>query len=156
MWFPHFLFALVINQQGLNDVGAYLNDAFTGNEIPLTSGENVIPFSVDDTNDASIASDRFKITFRENQLSTENVNAFDFSMYPNPLSSNELHITSDDLAGSDVIINVTNILGQSVIKEVQQFNQDTILSGFDSLRNGIYFIKLTSDQGSVTRRLIKQ
>ncbi len=149
-------YTLVINQQGLNDVGAYLNDAFTGNEIPLTSGENVIPFSVDDTNDASIASDRFKITFRENQLSTENVNAFDFSMYPNPLSSNELHITSDDLAGSDVIINVTNILGQSVIKEVQQFNQDTILSGFDILRNGIYFIKLTSDQGSVTRRLIKQ
>jgi hypothetical protein len=143
-------------QDGLNDVTAYFVDTFAGTSVPLENGETMVSFSVDQTNEASIASDRFKITFTENNLSTNQIDSFDFAMYPNPVSTDLITISSDVLNGSDVNITVHNLLGQKVLDKQQTFNQTTVINGFARLEAGIYFISLEANEGTVTKRLIIQ
>ncbi len=70
-------------------------------------------------------------------------------IYPNPTSENNISISSD----IDLTVEVFTILGKSVLKEIKLSNN----TNFDisSLKTGVYFIKLTSDKGSIIKKFIK-
>ncbi len=147
-------YTMRILQEGLTTLTPYFVDTYTGNATPLEQGENIISFNVDPTVQGSVATNRFKISFAENTLSSDQTDGFTFGMYPNPLSSDVLTISSSTLAGQEVQVQVHNILGQLVLNATKNFSQTTNIEGFKKLENGIYFISLNTDNKTITKRLI--
>jgi hypothetical protein len=72
----------------------------------------------------------------------------DFSLYPNP-AKDQLNISS----GSEITqVEIFNQLGQLVFSQVVKnefFNMNT--SGFNS---GIYYVKITTEEGMATRKVV--
>ncbi len=149
-------YTLVLDVASLGDVTAYFVDAFTGDAIALVAGENVISFTVN-SEDESSASDRFSFAFAEAVLATEDNETFALAMFPNPVKDGTLTMVSTDLSGKEVTLTITNMLGQQVYNKQLQFAGNTLsTTAMNNVGRGIYFVTLTSDTGSTTRRIIKQ
>lgn len=88
----------------------------------------------------------------------ENTNAFDLMIFPNPANQSatiSYHLTNK----SDVKLEVVDVLGKVVSVPVNTSQSEgdykVTLSRYDNrLTNGVYFIKLTVDNTTVTRKLI--
>ncbi len=153
------LYTLRIEQSGLgqSEVTAYLEDTYTNELHELFEGENFIEFTIDGSDELSSSSDRFKIVFREQTLSTNDENAFEFSIYPNPVKDSDLFITSSTLSGKEVNLQMHNILGQLIFNKTQTFTNDTTrITEVARLNAGIYFITIQSEEGKVTKRVVIQ
>ncbi len=100
-------------------------------------------------------------------INTAGINEFsvgnNFSIYPNPAENQiTIELTVPKTLGTakeDVVINITNELGQLVKRE----NLKQITSGknemtydVSDLRSGLYFIEIQNNNTSVTRKFIKQ
>ncbi|MEP0266649.1 M14 family zinc carboxypeptidase [Dokdonia sp.] len=150
-------YTLRVQQAGLTDVTSYLEDTFTGEIYELEEGDNFIEFTVDTAIEASIDSERFKIIFEQSALSTEDTFIDDISMFPNPLDGDQVQITSTLLQGQEVSIKINNVLGQIIYSEERSFNGNTLeISSLSTLTNGMYFVTITTETGSITKRLIKK
>ncbi|MDU8886463.1 endonuclease [Yeosuana sp. MJ-SS3] len=83
-------------------------------------------------------------------LSTENnYNSISVSMYPNPVKNNLHFSTTQDL---DLII--YDVLGKKVLIEKVSSDQNSV--DVSSFNKGIYLVRLISENGQVTKKLIKQ
>ncbi|MBO5848919.1 MAG: T9SS type A sorting domain-containing protein [Bacteroidales bacterium] len=71
-----------------------------------------------------------------------------FEIYPNP-ANNYLNINTTENINE---INIYNIVGVLVYSE-KDFNNNIDLSNFS---NGVYFIKINTDKGEITKKFIKQ
>lgn len=150
-------YTLRVQQAGLEEVTAYLEDMFTGEIHELEDGENFIEFTIDTSVEASSASDRFKIIFEESALTLEDAFIDDVTMFPNPLEGDQLLISSTQLRGQDVTVKINNLLGQNIYNQERSFDGDTLgVSSLSTLTNGIYFVTITTTSGSITKRLIKK
>lgn len=150
-------YTLRIEQSGLEDVTAFVEDTFTGELYELEDGENFIEFTVDTSIEASIASDRFKIIFEEEALGTEDTFIDDITMFPNPLEGDQLLITSTLLRGQEVTVKINNLLGQVVYNKSRSFNGSSLeINSLATLTDGMYFVTITTTTGSITKRLIKK
>ena len=83
-------------------------------------------------------------------LSVTNTVLDAFKIYPNPVASNTLFISTS----SDLDIQIFNLLGKLVL-ETKVSNTNTSID-VSSLNSGVYLIKLNSDNKSVTKKLIRQ
>lgn len=74
----------------------------------------------------------------------------DFNVYPNPFES-EIYVQSENNMIQE--ITVSNKLGQ----EIRKMNDYSINEIIDlrSLNSGVYFLRIKGDQGSTTKRIIK-
>lgn len=81
-------------------------------------------------------------------LSTKDHNAFQFAVYPNPAKEYLNIQTKENITSAEVI----NVLGQSVMK----LNSVEESLNISSLTRGMYILKLVSDRGISTKRIIKQ
>ncbi|GGZ93438.1 T9SS type A sorting domain-containing protein [Algibacter mikhailovii] len=92
----------------------------------------------------------FMVLTNESSLSTEDVLASKFKIYPNPandiitIASNNIDITS---------ISVYSVLGKQVLAGLELENDRLNIS---ELAKGVYFLKINSDQGAVTKKIIKE
>jgi len=73
-----------------------------------------------------------------------------FSIVPNP-ASNEITISSEN---NFTTVEVINLLGQTVISESLKWN--TIQLDISCLNNGIYFVRMTSENGISVRKFVKE
>jgi len=73
---------------------------------------------------------------------------FNFKVYPNPANS---QVTVNGLVENSKI-DLINIIGETVIS--QKSNGNSIIIDTDELSNGSYFIKVSTDYGQVTKKLI--
>ncbi len=150
-------YTLRVEQNGLEDVTAFLEDIYTGELYELEDEENFIEFTVDASIEESIATDRFRIIFEENSLGTEDNFIDDIVMFPNPLEGDQLLITSTLLQGQEVTVKINNILGQVVYDRTRSFNGNNLeISSLATLTDGMYFVTITTTTGSITKRLIKK
>lgn len=78
---------------------------------------------------------------------------FDITIYPNPLKGNKLNISSTNTSPI-LSIEILNVLGKSVFKQKLSNNASEI--NISSLNKGIYLVRLKSEKGSITKKLIKQ
>lgn len=76
-----------------------------------------------------------------------NIDIFNTKIYPNPVQ-NQLHIQTESKPKNYTVFSV---LGKEII--TSEFNASLDVS---QLKAGIYFIKINSENGSVTKRFIKQ
>lgn len=140
-----------------DEVNLSLVDQYTGKTHSLKAGENIVHFSINDSN-ASRAHNRFSMEFDQATLDTrnfENTNAV--SLYPNPVSSIYFHVdVPRDLTG-DVLIEIFNSQGRKV-NQVLFRNRTTHSLKIDSakLNQGVYYLKVQGNHNlNKTLKFIK-
>jgi len=89
-------------------------------------------------------------TIWSNLLSTNNFTNSDFKIYPNPVNGDFIYFSKTKEA--DIII--FNVLGKSILKK--HISSTTNKMDVSKLSKGIYLIKVVSDGGSITKKLVKQ
>jgi len=76
----------------------------------------------------------------------------DISIYPNP-AQNQVTIDCQEQKIKDV--EIINIIGK-VLKQIEIQNNSHFIVGMSDQSAGIYLLKLTTDEGVVTKKIIKQ
>jgi len=122
-----------IDNAGLNG-GAYLANIKINGEYP--SAEH--PLSLDSNGALIGASDKV--------LSTNKHNAFKASVYPNPAQNMFTISTQESLKSIDVY----NVLGKKVLSQ----NGESKTVNISSLKSGIYIVKMTSNKGITSQRIV--
>ncbi|GAA4242600.1 endonuclease [Winogradskyella damuponensis] len=87
---------------------------------------------------------------RWENLSVTEVEQDRIKMFPNPANGNEVTI----LSNHDIIAEVYDILGKKVTVQNISSNQSKL--NISTLTKGVYIVKLNSEVGTQTKRLIKQ
>ena len=88
-------------------------------------------------------------TFWASTLSNENFDKPQFSLYPNPVD-NELNIESEQAKIEQ--IGIYNLNGKQVLNVNFQKGQPIDVS---ALSKGVYLVKLQTEEGSLTKKLVK-
>ena len=84
-------------------------------------------------------------------LSTENFNLLaTISIYPNPTYTHKINIESENELDEIQLININGQVMQSIKKPIFNNNSYTI----ENLTNGFYFLKLSSENQSVVKKII--
>lgn len=91
----------------------------------------------------------FDLTYRNIELSVSENEAVSFKTYPNPVSET-LFITSENNLIEK--ISIYSINGKLVLSEKENVNQLDI----SALSNGLYFVKITSENGTSVERFVKK
>ncbi|PHR69400.1 MAG: hypothetical protein COA67_10530 [Lutibacter sp.] len=99
-------------------------------------------FSQDDCSD--IGTHFVVLSVDQNKLLSE------IKIYPNPTNGNDLNISENQ----DLSIEIFNVLGKLVLTDNVSTNKTKI--DVNTLNTGIYLIRLSSEDGSITRKFIKQ
>ncbi|MGB6269112.1 MAG: endonuclease, partial [Olleya sp.] len=83
-------------------------------------------------------------------LSISEVNKKEFKIYPNPVNGNLLTIENSQ----NTRFEIYNILGKKILTGTITPNNNKV--SVSSLSNGVYILKLNNNNGSVTKKLIKE
>jgi hypothetical protein len=93
------------------------------------------------------AIDSFSLTINDPLSVKENAIA-GLNMYPNPVSNGTLYITSNSSEAKSV--GVYDVLGKQVLNAKTSNNAVNV----SNLTNGVYFVKITEDGKTATKKLI--
>ncbi|MDT0294108.1 GEVED domain-containing protein [Mesonia ostreae] len=155
--YEHEAYSLVLKVENLeSDVTAYFVDSFTGEEVALIEGDNLINFNVNQDSEASRATDRFYISFAAS-LAVENVSLnSSLQLYPNPTTIEDGFYLSSSLWKNQMVdISVRDLLGRVVYSTQQMFTNGRIhVSPGNSLGNGTYFVEVNQGDQSIVKRFI--
>lgn len=83
-------------------------------------------------------------------LSTASNELFQYSFYPNPADGNTLFLKSKNA----ISVQIVSILGKQLIS--QKIENTTSQIDISSLKPGIYLVKISSNDGTITKKLIKK
>ncbi|WP_321538694.1 T9SS type A sorting domain-containing protein [Flavobacterium piscinae] len=81
---------------------------------------------------------------------TQSNTQFNFIVYPNPSNSNRIHIQSEAILDEIQLITINGQVMQQIQNPDHQNNTYTI----ENLSSGFYFLKIISDNQSVTKKLL--
>lgn len=108
-----------------------------------------ITFDINEWN--SFASNNCDDLGQHNQtLSSPEVTLGEIKMYPNPVEGNTLFIS----ANQQLNIEIYDVLGKRMLN--QTITSDSHAIDISNLRSGLYLVRIISDYGSITKKLIKQ
>ena len=130
---------------GLEDV----RNAYHGNSSNEYAQGNRNPF-IDNPYLATVIWGGPEAQNRWETLSITDVQQDSIKLFPNPANGNEVTI----LSNQSIIAEVYNILGKKVTVQNITSNQSKL--NISELTKGVYIVKLNSENGTQTRRLIKQ
>lgn len=85
-----------------------------------------------------------------NLLSIENFQEPTIKIFPNPVSGNEITIVSN----KSVLAEVYDVLGKKVTSQNLTATQKKL--NISGLKNGVYLLRLKSENGTTTKKLIRQ
>jgi|CXWL01.1.fsa_nt_gi uncharacterized membrane protein YgdD (TMEM256/DUF423 family) len=121
---------------------------------PITTSAKIIYYRLK-TVDVDANNSLSKIVaLRLNQISVS-----DFTVYPNPFTSDfKIQISSDKETG--ITIRISNALGQQVVsrKTILQSGENIVVlsSGLSNLQSGMYILEVISEEGKTTQKIIKR
>ena len=108
------------------------------------------------TNALSYGTNRFKIVFQNNALNNPNFNAENIVVYPNPVTNNQFNIAlPSDLIG-EVAIKIINTIGQTVYETKTEAQNTITITPNSILSKGLYFVELTNQGKSSTKKITIQ
>lgn len=140
------------------NIKAFLQDDYTGEQIEIETGINTINFDTDATISSSISPLRFSILFENTTLDINDIELErSVEVYPNPTSS-LLNLRSNSIANQEVNVKIVDVLGRSIQNFYKSVNEDaSIQLNTSALNQGIYFIKVSTSTGvDITKRFIKK
>ncbi|HET8837710.1 MAG TPA: T9SS type A sorting domain-containing protein [Flavobacteriaceae bacterium] len=138
-----------------SNVIPYLHDAYLNTDTELPNGITLINFSIDSNIPASIAPDRFSITFNVSELSVDEQETDNLSIYPNPATEGFFYVSLPRNNGEKVEISLYNTLGQKVLftkESISAANRLKIETG--NLNAGVYLVEINCSGKSFTEKLI--
>ncbi len=145
----------------LPTVRAYIKDRFTNTMTEIVPGNGntytTVDFTIDTSNPATYAPDRFQLVFEMKTLGLETATTDKFTMYPNPIASDVLKIRLGNINDSDSVdYKIYNSLGQLVKSKNLIHDGSGILtiSGISELNNGIYLVQITNGNLNYTGRMV--
>ena len=131
----------------------FIEDMYLNQTQEITSNDDIYSFTVDESISESTASDRFSLVFEPISLSTVEETLVEASLYPNP-TKGSFRISGANL-GEDAKIEIYNMIGQQVYKTNLKNQSTTEITNFNGSA-GVYLVKLKTNQGERTFKLIKQ
>lgn len=131
-------------------------DHLLGTETLMANGSNLVSVSFDTTNSASVDENRFELKFLNSTLSVGDIAfAEAVQVYPNPVNGDSVTI-GNLIAGESVKISIYNTLGQLIVSyQKESTNGNETVANMNSLKNGIYLLKVEQDKVATTKRIIK-
>ena len=109
------------------------------------------------TTDAlSYGTNRFKIVFQNNALNNPNFNAENIVVYPNPVTNNQFNIAFPSYLTGKVAIKIINTIGQTVYETKTEAQNTTTITPNSILSKGLYFVELTNQGKSSTKKITIQ
>ncbi|MEZ4858333.1 MAG: choice-of-anchor B family protein [Flavobacteriaceae bacterium] len=137
------------NLEGLNleNVSVYLYDTFENKIVNLKNE------SYQFKSGKGVFNSRFVIIFKQERVLSPEESVLDTIMvFPNP-TKKDINIFSPDtyLVNLEVYDLMGRKISQTIEDEKNTFNLD-----LSALRTGIYFIKIDTEKGSITKRIIKE
>lgn len=134
------------------DATSETDTSITGND-ETDPGEGVLSFAMrqsDSSENEGIAIDNLVIAedFNQTTLSTPSLTATEFNVYPNPTSDGFVNITSEN--NDTINITVYDILGKEVLNSPVINNRLNV----SSLTTGLYMMKITQNNASITKKLV--
>lgn len=148
-------YTLVAKTEGLTGETPFLHDAYTNiyTELPL-NGSVEYSYSVDENISASIAEDRFTIVYQVVSLSVTKQEIIGIQMYPNPTSLGKFYLNIP-LGMDDLEVEIYSTLGAKLYhtNEFTPGSKTSINTNF-ALSQGVYFVNLSSQGETVTKKLV--
>ena len=109
------------------------------------------------TTDAlSYGTNRFKIVFQNNALNNPNFNAENIVVYPNPVTNNQFNIALPSYLTGEVAIKIINTIGQTVYETKTKAQNTITITPNSILTQGLYFVELTNQGKSSTKKITIQ
>ncbi len=140
---------------------AYIKDNLNNTMTEIIQGgasaTTSYSFTVDPNNPQSVASDRFQLVFETVTLGIDPDNVGAISIYPNPVTADELTIAlGSNMSGQDVQINVYNSVGQLIRSVSENTGSSSMisLSGMGDMADGIYFVSLKGENLEHTEKIV--
>jgi hypothetical protein len=130
----------------------FIQDNYLDTLSEITVSQNTYSFVIDSSIPESEASDRFSLVFEPVSLSTEEQNLVNLSLYPNPTKGN-FSISGID-SGQDTVVKIYNLIGQQVYTAKLSGQSTLEVTDFNGT-TGVYLVKLKTNQGEKTFKLIK-
>lgn len=142
-------FKIVLNTTASN-ITYYLNNAliYTGQIYGATNVEQLVLFT--DNYSGSAYYDNIQTV--SGVLGVEDQVASKFSVYPNPTSG--LVTISNDNNSTLQSVSITDLNGRNV-KSLKLNGETTSQINISDLAAGVYMMNISSDQGSITRKIVK-
>ncbi len=135
-----------IEGDNLSEATVYLKDNLL--DITTNLSEENYTFTSNESNQK----DRFVIVFTEEVLSNQDFNESSIVVYPNP--------TEDQLTIASPLSQITEVsiydVRGRVIQTIEVNNQNNYQINTQTLDSSMYFVKITTQNGSITKRIIKQ
>jgi hypothetical protein len=131
----------------------FVKDNYLQTLTEITSSNNIFSFTLEFSIPESEASDRFSLVFESESLSTEDENLSNLSLYPNP-TRGSFRISGTDL-GQDAQVEIYSIIGQQVYAKKLRGQSSIEITDFNA-SSGVYLVKLKTNQGEKTFKLIKE
>ncbi|EMY81213.1 peptidase M14 carboxypeptidase A [Psychroflexus gondwanensis ACAM 44] len=130
----------------------FVKDNYLEALTEITSSDNTYSFAIESSIPESVASDRFSLVFEPVSLSIGDENLVNLSLYPNPTKGN-FSISGID-SGQDTEVKIYNIIGQQVYTAKSNGQSSIEITDFNGTA-GVYLVKLNTNQGEKTFKLIK-
>ena len=134
---------------------AYFVDGLTGERTELVQDARTeIPVQVDVNNAGSVNSRRFYIEFAKDGFAAEQF-ASQISMYPNPVTGDNLNLMLPRTDADAIDVKVVNLLGQTVLsRSIEKTGATATVSGMSRLETGVYIVTITDGNETATQRLV--
>jgi hypothetical protein len=131
----------------------FVKDNYLETLTEIKSSQNTFNFTIDISIPESKASDRFSLVFEPESLSTGGENLVNLSLYPNP-TRGSFRISGMDL-GQDAKVEIYSIIGRQVYAKKLKGQSSIEITDFNA-SSGVYLVKLKTNQGEKTFKLIKE
>ncbi len=153
--YQHENYVMQINLQNFPaDLTLKVNDTFTQESYVLETGINEISFSVDPSIAGSVNNQRFNLEVGMVTLSVDEVQVGQLELYPNPVA-NELNIhLAQQMQANEV--SIFNLMGKEVLRQSLETAKPTHQVNTAQLSAGVYLVRIQTNEGSFTQKLIKK
>jgi hypothetical protein len=131
----------------------FVKDNYLETLSEITSSDNTFSFTIESSIPESVASDRFSLVFEPESLSTPEESLASLSLYPNP-TRGSFRISGMDL-DQDAQVEIYTIIGQQVYTTKLRGQSSIEITDFNA-SSGVYLVKLKTNQGEKTFKLIKK
>ncbi|AZQ44973.1 reprolysin-like metallopeptidase [Nonlabens ponticola] len=144
-------YAINVQLNGVENADFVLVDNYLETETVIANDQQ-ISFTVSD-DEQSKAADRFYIKRTSGTLSSDDINLDSWTMYPNP-SQGKFTIENLATNQSAVKVEIFNALGQNIYSQNDSFDGRLIIEPTTRMSSGLYMVKVTSGEHSITRQLV--
>ena len=134
----------------------YLVDTYLNQYTALANTATTDVAFVTTADALSYNTNRFKIVFQNNVLNNPDFNLENIVIFPNPVINNQFNIALPSNLTGEVTVKMINTIGQTVYQTKIEAQNTITISPNTTLSKGLYFVELTNQGKTSTKKIIIQ